>query len=279
MHEQEAIRRRIFLSHRGVDKALVRGYKLTLELLGLEPWLDEDDMPAGSELERGLQLGMKNSCAAVFFVTPAFADERYLKAEVGYAVTEKRHREDAFAIIALVLKDAQGNFGRVPSLLEPYVWKQPESDLQALREIIRALPEHARDIGPRAKLASVPDLRVLVKEGQLVSPGEPTIDVMSVTVENHDAVPVFLTGGVSADRRDNDTFLWFRVDALGQHHYPSKLEPGASLNVLLKESDLSQVTGIVRTFFFSDQIGRRFHSNEVDTRTTLDAVARRRNAG
>lgn len=275
MRNPEAIPRRIFLSHRGVDKDLVRDYKLTLELLGLEPWLDEDDMPAGSDLERGLQSGMKDSCAAVFFITPAFVDEKYLKAEVGYAVTEKRHREGAFAIIALVLKDAQGKPGRVPSLLEPYVWKQPESDLQGLREILRALPEHVGDIGPRAKLSSVPDLRVLVKQGQLVSQGARTIDVVSVTVENHDAAPIFLAGGASADRLDNDTYLWFRLDALGQHQCPSKLEPGASLSVLLGESDVAKVANIIRTFFFSDQIGRRFHSSEVDTRIVLDTIAAR----
>src|SRR5882757_9130848 len=44
---------RIFLSHKSADKALVRDYKQTLELLGLKPWLDEDDLAAGAELTRG----------------------------------------------------------------------------------------------------------------------------------------------------------------------------------------------------------------------------------
>lgn len=30
--------------------------------------------------------------------------------------------------------------GRVQKLLEPYVWKEPKNDLEALREIIKALP-------------------------------------------------------------------------------------------------------------------------------------------
>ena len=40
--------RKIFLSHKGSDKATVTDFKETLEVLGYEPWLDEDAMPAGT---------------------------------------------------------------------------------------------------------------------------------------------------------------------------------------------------------------------------------------
>ena len=76
--------------------------RLTLEFLGLSPWIDED-MPAGTELERELQQGMKQSCASVFFVTPSYVDEKYLRAEVNYAIAEKRERDASFAIITLLL--------------------------------------------------------------------------------------------------------------------------------------------------------------------------------
>lgn len=264
---------RIFLSHRGADKDLVRDYKQTLEVLGLRPWLDEDDLPAGTELERALQAGMKASCAAVFFVTPSFADEKYLRAEINYAVAEKRQRAEAFAIITLLLRDGGGNAGRVPELLEPYVWKEPASSLQGLREILRALPSPLQDIGPRANLASAPDVRVQVKRGHLASTGEPTKDVVSVRIENHDNIPIFLTGGASADRTDEDGFLWFRHDALGQPSYPLKLEPGAAHQTLLLEGDLKKVAANIRTFFFSDQIGRHFHADPLQTREVLDAIA------
>jgi hypothetical protein len=46
---------KIFLSHPGIDKPLVREFRETLELLGLEPWLHEDAMPAGVPLERALR--------------------------------------------------------------------------------------------------------------------------------------------------------------------------------------------------------------------------------
>lgn len=81
---------RIFLSHKTVDKTIVRDYKATLEMVGLRPWLDEDDLHAGVELHRALQKGMKDSCAAVFFITPAYQDEKFLRAEINYAIARVR---------------------------------------------------------------------------------------------------------------------------------------------------------------------------------------------
>src|SRR2546427_4898452 len=159
---------RIFLSHKSADKAMVRDYKLTLELLGLKPWLDEDELPAGAELHRALQRGMKDSCAAVFFITGSYKDEKYLRAEINYAITEKTNRGDDFSIITLVLPDEKGAVGQVPDLLEPFVWKQPTTHLQGLREILRALPPPLRDIRPSVEVTAEPHVRVTVAKGQLI---------------------------------------------------------------------------------------------------------------
>jgi hypothetical protein len=132
--------KRVFLSHKGADKAKVVDFKQSLELMGFSPWLDEDAMPAGTSLERGILQGMQDSCAVVFFITPAFKDAGYLETEVNYAIQEKRKKGDRFAIIALQFADASGKAGDIPELLKPYVWKHPKSDLEALREILRAVP-------------------------------------------------------------------------------------------------------------------------------------------
>ena len=129
----------IFLSRKGADKALVGSFKDTLEILGFEPWLDEEAMVAGTGLEREISARFDRSCAAVFFVTSNLLDEAYLATEVGYAIREKRVKGDNFAIIAIVFT-ASGEKGIVPKLLQGYVWKEPASQLEALREIIRALP-------------------------------------------------------------------------------------------------------------------------------------------
>lgn len=137
---------KIFLSHKGADKPLVRLYKQTLEVLGFEVWLDEDAMPAGTVLHRGILQGFKDSCAAIFFITPNYKDEGFLEAEVNYAIKEKMEKKNKFAIITLVFSDNEGNKGEVPELLKTYVWKQPSNDLEALQEIIKALPVKLGDV-------------------------------------------------------------------------------------------------------------------------------------
>ncbi len=136
---------KVFLSHKGADKSLVRNYKRTLVELGFDPWLDEDAMSAGTELERGILQGFADSCAAVFFVTPNYKDENFLASEVDYAIAEKRKKGDRFAIVTLVFEQ-DGERGAVPDLLRRYVWKEPAGDLEALREIIRAPPVTTGDV-------------------------------------------------------------------------------------------------------------------------------------
>ena len=127
---------RVFLSHKSVDKPLVYRYYDALTALGFDPWLDESEMPAGTNLERGLLQGFEESCAAVFFVTKSFTDEKYLATEVDYAILQKRRKDKKFAIITLLYADA----APVPGLLTPYVYKSVSNDLEGFCELVKALP-------------------------------------------------------------------------------------------------------------------------------------------
>lgn len=129
---------KIFLSHKGADKNIVRDYKTLLTTLGFDVWLDEDSMPAGSALHRSIQQGFKDSCAAIFFITENYIDEDYLGMEVNYAIEEKLVKKDKFSIITLVLE--KNGKAIVPELLKPYVWKNPKNDIIAMNEILKALP-------------------------------------------------------------------------------------------------------------------------------------------
>ena len=132
---------RIFLSHRSVDKPLAYRYYHALRALGFEPWLDESDMPAGANLEREVFRGFAESCAAVFFITENFKDEKYLAAEVEYGVMQKRKKGAKFAIITLRYPNALP----VPELLTPYIYKDVANDLEGFLELVRALPI---EVGP-----------------------------------------------------------------------------------------------------------------------------------
>lgn len=127
---------KIFLSHKSGDKPLVYRYYNALTAIGFDPWLDESDMPAGANLEREMLRGFEESCAAVFFITENFKDERYLASEVDYAVRQKRKKDKKFAIITL----RYANSAPVPDLLDPYIYRDVSNDLEEFRELVRALP-------------------------------------------------------------------------------------------------------------------------------------------
>ncbi|PYV15687.1 MAG: hypothetical protein DMG21_14280 [Acidobacteria bacterium] len=127
---------KIFLSHKSIDKPLVHRYHQALKAVGFHSWLDESDMPVGSNLERELLRGFEESCAAVFFITANFKDQKYLATEVDYAILQKRKKERKFAIITLRYKDA----APVPDLLTPYVYKDIDNDLDGFHELVKALP-------------------------------------------------------------------------------------------------------------------------------------------
>lgn len=134
------MRDRIFLSHKGADKATVRLYYRALRSAGFRPWLDEEDMPAGINPDRGIRQGLKDSCAVIFFLTPDFKDDKFLKDEINYAKEEERQKGDRFTIISLIVPETnKSGKPNIPDLLHQYVWIQEESHLASLSKTFEAL--------------------------------------------------------------------------------------------------------------------------------------------
>jgi hypothetical protein len=131
--------RRIFLSHAGANKGMVRRHRQLLETLRYEPWMDERDMKAGATLLRAILDGLQNSCAAVFFITDEFKDERWIAQEIDYAI-DRKINDDSFSIITLVFRSDGKEPPRVPDLLRRYVWKDVYDEIEGMKEIIEALP-------------------------------------------------------------------------------------------------------------------------------------------
>ena len=112
-------------------------------------------MPAGTPVARGLFQGMKDSCGVVFFITSSFKDEGFLATEIDYAIQEHQKKDNKFKIITLQFAGADGSTGEIPELLRPYVWKKPKTRLEALREIVRALPVAPVGVDWRDDIAGV----------------------------------------------------------------------------------------------------------------------------
>ena len=126
---------KIFLSHKGVDKEMVRRFEKLLRALGFDPWLDDDAMPAGSSRTALSSRALRIRARRYFFVTPQFEDKRWLATEIEYAHVEKREKGDRFSIITLCLSK-DGQQGKVPDLLTNYIYKSPAHELEAMVEII-----------------------------------------------------------------------------------------------------------------------------------------------
>ena len=102
-------------------------------------WLDEDAMPAGTSLERGLLRGMQDSCGVVFLITPSFKDQGFLETEKNYAIQEKRRKTNKFAIVTLQFDDASGNAGKSRNYSRATSGKHPKHHLRRC-EKLSALP-------------------------------------------------------------------------------------------------------------------------------------------
>jgi hypothetical protein len=130
----------IFLSHKSVNKGMVRRFERALSTLNFNPWLDEKMLKAGADKHRGLHNGMQQSCAAVFFVTPDFKDDGYLKTEIDLAIEEEHTRPGDFKIIPLLMRDQSGQRGTIPPVLKRLIFKEPETEIEALIDLVEALP-------------------------------------------------------------------------------------------------------------------------------------------
>ena len=155
-------------------------------------------------------------------------------------------KTEAFSIITLVLVGAAGTTGKVPELFEPYVWKTPETPLQGLREIIRALPAAFREIRPVTELAAQPKVVTTAKAGQLVIPGPtPDVeDVLMVRLENHGSQPPYITGGVTFDRDDKSEHFFVGRQATGAWATKQVLNPGDgfTFNIAMEDPCFTRLT-------------------------------------
>jgi hypothetical protein len=162
---------KIFLSHKGADKPLVRDYKSLLYQVGFDPWIDEDAMSGGTELFRGIKQGMKESCAAVFFLTPAFKDEHFLSTEINFALEEYQKKgKERFRILGVRVPEPRKPEPKIPDLLTQFVWIDGIDPLGAVTDIVRSLP--IRLGGPRWRTVPNDDEHLRRIQGLIESPAE-----------------------------------------------------------------------------------------------------------
>lgn len=138
-------RSRIFLSHKGVNKPFIAKVDSALRMIGLRTWFDQDDLPAGDVLVRGVDNAFEGCSAAVFFISGDFADASFIAREIDRALHECTVRPDSFRIIPLVLAQHGGTDERMPKPLQTLVWKTVD-DVDVVPTILRSLPSDVQNM-------------------------------------------------------------------------------------------------------------------------------------
>jgi hypothetical protein len=76
---------RVFISHSHEDNELVRDLARRLRAAGLEPILDLDDVPAGTEWKKTVREHIRAADAVLILMTPAARNSAWMMAELGMA--------------------------------------------------------------------------------------------------------------------------------------------------------------------------------------------------
>lgn len=267
---------RILLSHKGANKPTVRLYHRALKAAGFSPWLDEEDLPAGTNPDRGIRQGFKDSCAVVFFLTTDFKDEKFLGDEINYAKEEERLKGDRFAIISLIVPETgKAEEPTVPDLLHQYIWIREANHLTSLAKIFEALP--IRPGRSRWKTEPDPDeLDAALKsvKGKIYSPGDsqtvpPRQCRVTGIVERYNQQPFYLfTGGAerfwpSARIKPDPDGRWTGEVNLGER------SPTVKIRLAAVDPNMAQYIEVYRS-----QAGHMNHSGMVIPRfpVLLDTI-------
>jgi len=200
------VKDRIVLSHKTQNKPVVRLYCDGLQAAGFRPWLDAQEMHAGDSPDEGIIRAFKESCAVVFFLTPEFKVDKFLKDEIRYAKVEEREKGDRFRLISLMVpQNGKPGTANVPDLLKPYLRIEKASHLASLTEIIKALPVRlgasrwkTEPEEPDAALKRIKGKIITPADNNTVSPGRCRVSGV-VAMETYNQQALYLFTG-EADR-------------------------------------------------------------------------------
>ena len=122
--------RKIFLSEIGYDNKLALEYKISLETMGFEVWMTENDLKASGQ---NFADGFEYSCAAVFVVSKNIANVEFTK-QIQSAMNQKNKTDKNFSIIAL------SNEKDIPQGLKQYLAPACNSVHENLMQILKIIP-------------------------------------------------------------------------------------------------------------------------------------------
>lgn len=107
-----------FLSHKSIDKEVVRQVARALTRVGIVPWLDEDRLRLGDRLKGALAAAVDQSGAFVPMLSPAALESRWVREEVGHAMDREKN-DPAFPVFPVLWQVDAATLEK-DSLFEPW---------------------------------------------------------------------------------------------------------------------------------------------------------------
>jgi hypothetical protein len=135
--------RDIFLSHVSDDKdSIVRPFARALDAAGISYWLDEAELMWGDSLVTGLNEGLATSDYVVAFISDAFLDRGWTKAELNSSIIS--HVKGGKRVMPIFVADREKIVADYP-LLDDIISKSWTLGIPALvRELQRVLAAKGR---------------------------------------------------------------------------------------------------------------------------------------
>jgi hypothetical protein len=103
--EDNMMKKKIFISHASQDNKFVDNLRESLEIQGLETWVDFSRLIGGDELEAEIKQAIEQSRAFIVVLSPNAINSSWVLKEVDYAqeMKKKQKQPEDYRVIPLLL--------------------------------------------------------------------------------------------------------------------------------------------------------------------------------
>ena len=144
---------RVFLSHAGPDKPVVRRIAAALRAAGHDPWLDEDDILVGESIPSAVERGLHEADFVVLCLSKAAAERGWVEAERD-ATMMQQFRERKERILPVRLEEVTPP-GLVRPLAHVDLFPDEQSFHRGIARLTDSIAAHAARQAMKGEAAAV----------------------------------------------------------------------------------------------------------------------------
>ena len=166
--------RDIFISHSSIDKpTIVRKLAKELRALGLDVWLDEDDILCGDNILTQIEQGIQSSLCVVLILTPSFFQSNWSSLELGLARADKHGTHIIPVLSGITVEDVANKYAFL--MAQKYI----SLDSLGISEGAKILAKTVEVLKDRKRLVEPLDYQSVVRKlNNFDTPGSNTVSIL-----------------------------------------------------------------------------------------------------